>query len=158
MTFFWIALVHWLHVTAGAVFFGGSLLFAFALWPVMLRMPARDSRALYDALGTPVGIIMASAGHSVLWLGILRGTWFGPIQSMEMLTKTPYGHTFMTALVLTVVLMAYGGITRGRIETRVWNGDQYHPGAASYIRQVNAVSVILLVLIIACMVAMRFGL
>jgi uncharacterized membrane protein len=158
MTFFWIALVHWLHVTAGAVFFGGALLFAFALWPVMLRMPARDSRALYDALQKPVGIVMASAGHTVLWLGILRGTWFGPIQSVEMLTKTAYGHTFMTALALTIALLAYGGVTRSRTEKRVWNGDQYQPGAAGFIRQTNMVSVVLLVLIIACMVAMRFGL
>jgi putative copper export protein len=158
MTFFWIALVHWLHVMSGAVYFGASLLFTFALWPVMLRMPARDSRALYDALGPPVGIVMASAGHTVLWLGILRGTWFGPIQSMEMLTKTAYGHTFMTALLLTVVLLAFGGVTRGRTEARVWNGDQYQPGAARFIWRTNMTSVVLLVLILACMVAMRFGL
>jgi putative copper export protein len=158
MTFFWIALVHWLHVMAGAVFFGGSVVFGFAMWPVMLRLPARDSRAFYHSIEKPAGIIMASAGHTVLWLGILRGTWFGPIQSVEMLTRTAYGHTFMTALVLTLGLMIYGGISRARLEARVWNGDQYQPGAASFIKRSSAIQVVLLVLIVACMVAMRFGL
>jgi putative copper export protein len=142
----------------GAVWFGGTIVFAFAVWPAMLRKPAAESKATFDILAPAVGVVFAIAANLTLWLGLLRGTLLGPIQSLETLTKTAYGHTFMTALVLTVAFMIYSGRARASWEKRVWNGDQYHPGAASFIWRSNLIGVVLLIAIVACMVAMRFGL
>ena len=91
--------MHWLHILAGALWAGGTV--AFAIWPMLLRRPARDSRALYDALEGPRGVMMTSAGLTAVGLGILRGTFLGQVQSLDVLTE-PYGLTFLTAVVLAV--------------------------------------------------------
>jgi putative copper export protein len=153
-----IALVHWLHILAGSAWFGGTVLFAFVIWPTLLQRPARESRAIYDALERPASIVFASAGQATFWLGILRGTWVGQIQSLNVLTGTLYGYTFLSALVLTVGFITFGAVTRGKLPARVWNGDEYHSGAARFIRRTGLIEVTLLVVIIACMVAMHFGL
>ena len=54
-----IALVQWLHILAGVVWFGGMVLFEFVIWPTLLRRPARESRAVYEALERPAGLVFA---------------------------------------------------------------------------------------------------
>jgi uncharacterized membrane protein len=158
MMFLPIVVVHWLHILAGVVWFGGTAIFEFVIWPTLLSRPARESRSLYSALEKPAGLVFASAGNVTLWLGILRGTWLGQIRSLDALTRTPYGHTLLTALLLTVGLITFGGITRSKLPARVWNGDEYQPGAAGFIRRTGLVEVTLMVMIVGCMAAMHFGL
>jgi putative copper resistance protein D len=153
-----ILVVHWLHVLAGVVWFGGTVVFDFVVWPTLLGRPARESRSLYQALERPAGVVFASAGQATLLLGILRGTWLGQIRSLDVLTGTSYGHTFLTALLLTIGFIAFGGVTRGKLPARVWNGDEYQPGAAGFIRRSAMIQAVLIILIVACMVAMHFGL
>jgi len=153
-----IALVQWLHILAGVVWFGGMVLFEFVIWPTLLRRPARESRAVYEALERPAGLVFASAGPATVLLGLLRGTWLGQIRSLAVLTGTAYGHTFLTALLLTAGLIAFGAVTRRKLPARVWNGDDYQPGAARFIGRNGVIEVLLMVMIVACMVAMRFGL
>jgi putative copper export protein len=153
-----IIVVHWLHVLAGIVWFGGGAAFVFVIWPTLLGRPARESRSLYEALARPAGLMFASVGNATVLLGLLRGTWLGQIRSLHALTATPYGHTFLTALLLTVAFIAFGGVMRGKLPARVWNGDAYQPGAARFLRWTAAVEIVMMVLILACMVAMHFGL
>jgi uncharacterized membrane protein len=153
-----MALVHWLHILAGVVWFGGTVVFEFVIWPTLLSRPARESRSLYTALEKPAGIVFASAGNATLLLGFLRGTWLGQIRSLGVLTGTPYGQTFLAALLLTVGFIAFGGVTRSKLPARVWNGDEYHTGAAGFIRRTGLVEVAMIVMIVGCMAAMHFGL
>jgi putative copper export protein len=158
MSFLPIVVVHWLHVLAGVVWFGGMATFDLVIWPGLLRRPARESRALYQAFEKPAGLVFASAGNATVLLGILRGTFLGQVRSLAVLTGTPYGQTFLAALLLTIGLIAFGGATRGKLPARVWNGDEYQPGAARFIHRSGLVEVVLMVTIVACMVAMHFGL
>jgi putative copper resistance protein D len=158
MMFLSIVVVHWLHILAGLVWFGGTVVFEFVIWPTLLSRPAGESRSLYSALEKPAGLVFASAGQATLWLGILRGTWFGQIRSLGALTGTPYGHTFLTAMLLTAGFIAFGGISRSKLPARVWNGAEYQPGAAGFIRRTGLVEVALMVMIVGCMAAMHFGL
>jgi copper resistance protein D len=148
--------VHWVHVVAALVWAGGQAFFVAALWPALLRRPA-EARALYDALGAPVGRLMGMAGPLVLLLGVLRGTWLGPVRSWGALVATSYGHAFLAAIVLTVALTVYGGAVRGQVETRVWHGAAFAPGAAAYLRRTGTVTLVGLAAIVGCMVLMRFG-
>ena len=150
--------VHWAHVAAAVVWAGGQAFTAAALWPALLRRPA-EARALYDALGAPTGRLMAVAGQIVLLLGVLRGTWLGPVRSWDALVGTGYGRAFLAAILLTVALGAHGGAVRARLETRVWGGTGggFAPGAAAYLRRTGAVTLAGLAAIVACMVLMRFG-
>ena len=54
--------------------------------------------------------------------------------------------------------IAFGGATRAKLPARVWNGDEYQPGAARFIHRSGLVEVVLMIAIVACMVAMHFGL
>lgn len=149
--------VHWLHVMAGAFWFGAAFVFTFGVWPVLLQKPAPESKALYDAIAEKAGPMFAIAGNLTLWLGLLRGTYLGQIKSFDVLFGTAYGHTFLTALILTIAFMVQGGRMRARLDTKVWNGDRYHPGASAYVWRSGLVSIAILLAIVACMVAMHFG-
>ena len=148
--------VHWVHVVAGLVWAGGQAFAVAALWPALLRRPS-EARALFDAIGPAAGKLMGAAGPLVLLLGILRGTWLGPVRSWDALVGTAYGRTFLAAMVLTVALTAHLGAVRGQLETRVWNGAAFAPGAPAYLRRTGAVTLAGLAAIVACMVLMRFG-
>jgi putative copper export protein len=158
MTLAALIIVQALHVLAAIVFFGGFIYSAVIIWPDLLRRPPIEAKAALAAFEKPMGILMASAGHTLIWLGLLRGTYLGPIQSLDVLLHTGYGHTFLTALVLTVGFMAHSGMMRARIPQRVWDGDRLRPEAARYITRYHTIALIWLLLILLCMIAMRFGL
>lgn len=150
--------VHWLHVLGGIVWFGGHLFTAAVIWPALLRRPAAEARAVSDAMAQPAMRVMGPAGMLVLVLGIVRGTWLGPVRSLDVLVGTAYGWTFAAALLLTFFLMGYGGATRKEMERRVWDGDRFATGAAAWLRRTSAINLGALAAILACMVLMRFGL
>ena len=41
----WLFLVHWLHVIGAAIWFGGSVIGYFVLFPSLLQRPAPEGRA-----------------------------------------------------------------------------------------------------------------
>jgi copper resistance protein D len=153
-----LILVQFLHVLGAIIFVGGNVFFAAVVWPDLLSRPAAEGQAAFAAMEKPVGFLMASAGHLLLWLGLLRGTYFGPIQSFDALIHTGYGHTWLTALVLFIVLMGYGGAQRVRLKERIWEGDRVRPGARAYLRRYHTITFTLLFMILGLMIMMRFGL
>src|SRR5690349_17224994 len=98
-----VQLVQWLHILAGITWFGGYIFMTFAVWPTLLRRPVAEARSFFVDFSKPVGSLMMISGTAVLLLGILRGTVFGSIRSFDVLLNTPYGITWLVALVLTLV-------------------------------------------------------
>ena len=80
MTLTLLILVQFFHVLGAIIFVGGNVFFAAIVWPDLLRRPAAEGLAAYAEYEKSMGLLMASAGHLVLWLGLLRGTYLGPIQ------------------------------------------------------------------------------
>lgn len=157
MTMVLLVAVHWLHVLAGMVWFGGQVFINLVLWPLLLRRPAGEARELVQGMGRWAGPLMGGSGMAVLLLGILRGTVLGPVRSLGALS-TPYGLSFLAALLLTVFVMGHAGRARERMAERVWDGDAFRPGAAEHLRRSGAVTLGGLTGIVLCMVLMRFGL
>jgi uncharacterized membrane protein len=157
MTFSWVYVVQWLHILAGITWFGGYIFLSFAVWPPLLKRPAAEAKAFFAAVGQPIGTLMMISGTSVLILGLIRGIVFGPIKSLEFVFTTSYGLTFLTALVLAIVMSAYGAIVSSKTVEKVWDGDQFRLNAAQYVRRSNAFSLACFGIILACMVLMRFG-
>lgn len=158
MTMVLLVVVHWLHVLAGTVWFGGQVFGSLVLTPALLSRPAAEARELVQGMGRWAGPVMGGSGMLVLLLGIVRGTVLGPVRSLDALFSTAYGLTFLAALLLTLFVMGYSGKVRGRMAERVWDGDAYRPGAAEYLRRTGAVTLAGLTAIVLCMVLMRFGL
>ncbi|MBI1257102.1 MAG: hypothetical protein GC204_06500 [Chloroflexi bacterium] len=157
MTFSWIYVVQWLHILAGITWFGGYIFLTFAVWPALLKRPAAEAKAFFAAIGQPVGTLMMLSGSFVLILGLIRGIVFGPVKSLEFAFTTAYGVTFLVALTLAVVMAAYGAIVGSKTLEKVWDGDNFRPNAAQYIRRSNIFSLLCFGVILACMVLMRFG-
>lgn len=154
----WLFLTHWLHVIGAAVWFGGTVIGYFVLFPGLLTRPPAEGKATYVAIQKFMAPVMGAAAQLVVWLGIIRATWFGPIDSWADVTGTGYGHGFLGAVVLTVAFAVYGATTSRKFEVRVWDGDAVRPAARAFVRNSGITSVLILSAIIALMVRMRFGL
>ena len=154
----WLFLVHWLHIIGAAVWFGGTVIGYFVLFPGLLTRPVPEARATFLSIQKFMAPVMGTAAQLVVWLGIIRATWFGPIDSWADVTGTPYGHAFLGAIVLTVAFAVYGATTSRKFEARVWDGDTIRPTARAFVRNGGITSVLILGAVIALMVRMRFGL
>jgi len=158
MTNAWLILtVHWVHVVSGVIFGGGILVAALGIWPALLRLPAPQARAAFQAMEAAMPKVMAPSGILAIVLGILRGTWLGPIDSWAALFGSAYGWTFLLAIAAVLFVMIHGGMARSRLERHVWDGDQWRPGATAAVWRMNLPSVAAMVVLLTCMVAMRFG-
>ncbi len=157
MTFHLAQLVQWLHVLAGIVWVGGQVVFTVILTPVLLQMPAPDRRWFMEQLGHRAGPIMGLSGQLVLVLGILRGTWLGPIRSWGALVQTGYGRTFLVALLLTIAAMGHSGAVRLRAQRLAADEQGITDADARRLGRQHAVTLVLLAAVVACMVRMRFG-
>lgn len=154
----WLLLVQWLHIVAGLAWFGGYLVLALGVWPALLRRPAAEARATWQALEGGLGTLMMLAGTVVFWAGLARGTLLGPVRSFEALFGTAYGLTFLTAMVLTLGLTVHGAVSSRSLPAKVWDAGGFRPGAAAYVRRTYGLSLAVFAAVLACMVLMRFGL
>lgn len=150
-------IVQWIHIVAGLIWIGANIYQDYVIWPALLSRPAPEARATYDSTAKFAAPLMMIAGIVVMLMGIIRGTLLGPIKSFGYLLTTPYGLTWLVALLVMIFIIAWGGRFRSGLDNAVWNGDQFHPNAMHYIRSHTLVSNIAFAIILACMVLMRFG-
>ena len=112
----WLQLaVQWLHVFLGVFWFGSTLYVDFVLIPGLQTLTPGKAREAGAAVGAQgVKVILPVAVLTIL-LGVIRGTVFGPIKSLEAL-GTIYGITWLVALELIgffivftcMILMRFG--------------------------------------------------
>jgi uncharacterized membrane protein len=102
-----VALVQWLHVAGAILWVGGTAFLDLVVLPSTTVLPLPQQRLLGERLGTHAGIFFALTGAATLFLGIVRGTLAGPIQSFAAL-QTGYGVTWLAALALTTALAFWG--------------------------------------------------
>lgn len=153
-----LVLVQWLHILCGIVWFGGYIFMDFVLWPVLLRMPAAQAKTASESIGRLAGPLMAVSGSLVILLGIVRGTFLGPIRSPITLFTSAYGLTWLAALVLALLLSAWGANWHTRLLGPVWEDEVLRPGAVTRLCAGIAVEMTGFGLILACMVMMGIGL
>jgi uncharacterized membrane protein len=161
--------VQWLHVVLAILWFGGVLYADVVLVPAFATLPVNIQRSAVGAIGVRANRIIPPAAGLVILLGILRGTVFGQVRSLEALTST-YGLTWLLSFVLAAGTFIYGmrvvGPTLERIgaisEADAVNPDgSPTPAALVLIGQAKRNGVIELLLFLAiftCMILMRFGL
>ncbi len=160
--------VHWLHVLAGIVWFGGAVFFNLVLMPSMRSLPPAGQQGLgLAALARTNRIFGVAAGTSIL-MGLLRGTVFGPIQSWDVLFGSAYGITWLIALVLTIGIAILGTRMIGLPAERLyhdaamwqWEGGGPSPAFLSTVAGIRRGGMIVLasfLIIFTLMILMRFG-
>ena len=94
-------IVQWLHVGLGVLWFGAVLYNAFILVPALTRVELGEQRRFGGAIAEQGFRVIRPVAAAVIVLGIIRGTLFGPIDSLEDLT-TAYGITWLVALAFAI--------------------------------------------------------
>ena len=161
-------IVQWLHVFLGIFWFGAVLYGDFILIPAVTTLPLNTQREIGAAIGPRAErVILPVAGLAIL-LGIVRGTVFGPIKSLDALTNA-YGLTWLVALIAAAATFYWGlrvivpAIRRlNAISPQDAVGPDGAPSAtfAAAIDQVKRVTLLELLgffVIFTCMILMRFG-
>lgn len=164
-----LILIQWLHVLLGLFWLGGSLLLNFVVIPVISNLPQKEQRLITPRLGERIGKFFLPASIGVVILGILRGTIWGPVQSVEVLFGTAYGLTWLAALIATIATILWGqfviqpNITRlntleipeGLDDHKILNAQK------ALVQKIAVLSLLELtgfIIIFTCMILMRFGL
>ncbi len=160
--------VQWLHVILAVFWFGSTLYLDFVLLPSVATMPLASQRELGMRVAQRANRIFPIVSGLVILLGIVRGTAFGPVKSLDTLTST-YGLTWLASLVLAVVIGYIGARYIGAEASRLYGDDANwvvssdgRPSAAliaggARLRRNGQIEVVLFVAIFTLMILMRFG-
>src|SRR5688572_17193869 len=100
--------VQWLHVLLGILWFGYALSMYFLVAPALMELPESQGRITNARLGAIGARVFPFVAVLVVLLGIVRGTVFGPIDSVGALLGTTYGWTWLVALFATLGLLYTG--------------------------------------------------
>jgi hypothetical protein len=165
-----VFIVQWLHVGLGVLWFGTVLYNATILIPAISRLPLGAQRQIGSAIGAQGFKVIPPVAVAVIILGILRGTVFGGrIRGLDDLA-TPYGITWLVALVFAVgafwwaewVIRPSLGRMNAIPESEALGPDgSPTPALVAATNDLKLKSILELgffVVIFTCMILMRFGL
>ncbi|HEV2238538.1 MAG TPA: hypothetical protein VGR57_17905 [Ktedonobacterales bacterium] len=159
-----IITVQWLHVFCGIFWFGSRLVVSFILLPAMRRVKQAQQQAFVTELIRHFTRIEPALGVATILLGILRGTVFGAVQSLDVAFGTRYGMTWTVALTLGLVAAALGGMVganfaRLRAVPVAADGSSQAAYDAQLARTqaFSYASLAVFLVLFSCMILMRFG-
>jgi hypothetical protein len=101
--------------------------------------------------------VLPGVAGLVVLLGILRGTVFGPIDSIDALFGTAYGLTWLVALVVSIGLVIHGARSLGPAIEGLGAAADF-PRAAARVRRLATADLAGFAVVFTCMILMRFGL
>lgn len=157
--------VQWLHVLLGIAWFGNAIAVAAILIPAISTLPISTQRQLGGRYADVVERTFKVVAPAVIVLGIVRGTVFGPIRSLDALTTT-YGFTWLVALVAAIATFLWGLYVIGAA-ARVMNVAPIAADggptpelerATARVKRVAILELIGFIVVFTCMILMRFGL
>jgi hypothetical protein len=99
--------VQWLHVLLGIFWFGNAIAVAAILIPAISTLPIPTQRQVGGRYADMAERTLKVVAPAVVVLGIVRGTLFSPIRSVDALT-TAYGITWIIALVAVIATFLWG--------------------------------------------------
>ena len=165
-----LIVVQWLHVFLGIFWFGSTLYLDFVVIPAVMTLPLEQQRSVSKPLTMFSERVIIPAAILVILLGLVRGTIFGPVKSLDFLFGTAYGITFLIALLAALATFAWGQLVLTRaarrldtfplVEVMQTDGKV----ALAFTAQVQRVKLLALLellgffVIFTCMILMRFGL
>jgi uncharacterized membrane protein len=101
----WLTVVvHWLHVLFAVTWFGGHIARVLLVEPAVRTLSLESQAAFNRYVEKYATRIYVPVIIGVGITGILRGTVFGPVKSLDALLGTPYGLTFLAAIPLGLFL------------------------------------------------------
>jgi hypothetical protein len=121
----------------------------FVIWPSIVRLDAAAGSVVQEEIFNRTGQLVSVVAPATVVLGFLRGTVWGPINSLTMLT-TPYGLTWLTA-------MFWGANWHDKWLGPIWDGHSIRRSAIRRVRAGAAYEMLSFGGLLSCMVLMHFG-
>ena len=162
-------LVQWLHVIAAITWLGGTLFLNFVIIPTLLTIPPTTAAEFNKRFTPNAARFIEPAAYAVIVLGLVRGTFYGPVKSLSFAFTTSYGITFTLAFIVTIATFVWGkySVQAGgaRLGVMAAAGGVKPDGTttpeyAAELNRVRLAGVIELLgfaVIFTCMILMRFG-
>ena len=155
----WLVVLQWLHVFCGIFWFGASLYAYFILFPAVATLAPEKQVELTAPVGERTGKVIGGVAFGAVVLGIVRGTVFGPVRSLDYLIGSAYGITWLVSLVLGVGLMTFGAAVLGPLAKSMGPdvSAEVRAANAAKLKRLASIELLGFVAIFTCMILMRFG-
>jgi uncharacterized membrane protein len=161
--------IQWLHVLMGITWFGAVIYNDFILLPALMKVPVDQQRAVGGAIGEQATKVLTAAAIAVIVLGIVRGTVFGQIKTVDFLFGSAYGITWLVSLVVALITLYWGVKVIGDALKRFGAFDMSRASLAdgspnpeftalvADIKRKSSIELLFFLVIFTCMILMRFG-
>ena len=162
----WVVVgAQWLHVLLGILWFGNSLVVAAILIPSLNPLPILTQREVGSRYGERANRLFDVLVPVLIVLGVIRGTLLGPIKSVDDVLGTPYGVTWLVALVAAIATFLWGRVVINgalrRLNAAPLNADgtasAQLEAETSRVKVVVVLELVGFLVIFTCMILMRFG-
>ena len=142
------------HVAAAIAWWGASATLQGIVIPAARRLPPDQQAAWWRALAGQVKIFFPVAGGLTILLGIARGIAGGVFSYLA----TPYGYTWIAALVLGIALAAWGARVTAPHSERLSESSSENVGEnTTALQRVGRIEQAGFAVMLVLMVAMRLG-
>ncbi len=161
-----VVIVQWLHVLLGILWFGNALALDLIVIPAINRLPMVAQREISSYIGARATPIFHVVVPMIIVLGFVRGTFLGPIKSVDILLGSAYGMTWLTALIVTILTYLFGLFVilpaLRRMDAVPLSPDGSATpalvAATNRVKRLVTLELIGFLVIFTCMILMRFGL
>ena len=156
---FWLGIVvHWVHVFLAIFWFGGVLFMFGVMTPALKASAPAAALEVGGRLGGRLTRVMAPVGGLTILFGLINAIAFGPVKSLDVLWTSAYGVTVLIAFIFAIGLAVLGART-GQVGMRIATApDPERPQLLVRIGRMTGMAVAGFVVVLICMVLMRFGL
>lgn len=150
------AILQWAHVFFGMFWFGTVLYSDFILIPVLTSLPLDTQRAVSGPLGKRTDRFMLVVGAMTILLGFVRGVQGGVLGILS----SPYGLTWLAALVIGVGILLWGIFV---MQPAIAAANRADADSATFkaaidrIKRAGGLELLMFLVIFTLMIAMHFG-
>lgn len=157
---FWLVAIQWLHVLLGILWFGSTLYINLVFIPAVMPLSRERQQEIAARISPATTRVLRPTAILVIVLGFIRGTFLGPIHSIQDVFATTYGVTWLVALLGALALFTFIEAIFDP-DIRRLNTAKSEADYDATLRRVQILSVVELLgffAVFTCMVLMRLGL
>jgi uncharacterized membrane protein len=124
-----LLVVQLIHILGGVIWLGGSIFMNFVVFPAILAQPWDRQRDLFRRVILGPERLMVWAALATAIMGIVRGTIYGPVRSIEAL-GTQFGIVWIAAVLITAAVFVVGArVTSPAARTLLDDDSVWSPSA-----------------------------
>src|SRR5699024_4507348 len=112
-----------IHILLAIVWVGGVLFIGWGVYPASRKLAPQQQRIFLKSLMEWTHRLLTLAGIGVITTGILLGTAAGPLQSFHDIWHTTYGNIWVSALIISLLTLAWGIFVGYRHSLKVLGND-----------------------------------